>query len=139
MAASWRRRTSAWHSFAIPASCAVRGKASKGKRKCTQISRDERKFRPNRHWRTSNPACVQACHLRASLLIRVHLRFHFLLPGQRRNQPRGTIVILGRSDPDRVQSIGLKNLTILCHDVTLFATGDRVLAAVWLRPRAALR
>ena len=48
-------------------------------------------------------------------------------------------MILGRSDPDRVQSIGLKNLTILCHDVTLFATGDRVLAAVWLRPRAALR
>src|ERR1039458_2393518 len=29
-------------------------------------------------------------------------------------------------------------LTNLGHDVTLFATGNRVLAAVWLRPRAAL-
>jgi hypothetical protein len=65
----------------------------------------------------------------SSWLIRVHLRCHFLLPEQGRDRRRGSFVILGRSDPDRVQSSGLKNLTSLCHDVTLFATGDRVLAA----------
>jgi hypothetical protein len=88
---------------------ACRPKQSKGKRKCTQISRDAHRFRPNRHWLTSNPVTARARHLRASRLICVYLRFTFLLPEQARNCRRGIIVILGRGVPNRVQSSRPRN------------------------------
>jgi hypothetical protein len=45
--------------------------------------------------------CQIGPNLRESLLIGVHLRFHFLLRDQGRNRRRVTTVILGRSAPDR--------------------------------------
>jgi hypothetical protein len=46
--------------------------------------------------------CQFGLDLRVSLLIGVHLRFHFLLRDQGRNRRRVTIVILGRTAPNRV-------------------------------------
>jgi len=61
--ASWRRRTWTWHSFAVPATCVVRGKASKGKRKCTQIRRMHADRALNRRWLTSDPPAMRARHV----------------------------------------------------------------------------
>ena len=49
----------------------------------------------------------------ASLLICVHLRFHFLLPEQPRNRRRSTVVIRGRDAPGGRQSIQQKSTTVL--------------------------
>jgi len=110
------RRTPQLHGSAVrrpgipsPILRARRLRQSKGKRRCTRIRRDARRCRLHRHWLTSDPVAVRARHLRASLLIRVHLRFAFLLPEQARNRRTGTIVILGRRDPDRGQSNRLRN------------------------------
>src|ERR1700722_15526874 len=54
-------------------------------------------MQPNRHWLSSRSMVAQAYHLCSSLLIRVHLRFHFLLPEQARNRRGGTIVISGET------------------------------------------
>ena len=54
----------------------------KWKRRCTRIRRDERKCTPNRHWLWSEPVTRASVPSAISLLIRVHLRFHFLAPGR---------------------------------------------------------
>jgi hypothetical protein len=46
--------------------------------------------------------CQFGLNLRRSFLIGVHLRFHFMSRDQDRNRRRVTIVILGRTAPDRV-------------------------------------
>jgi hypothetical protein len=45
-----------------------------------------RQMNIDRHWLRSKSVVAQAYHPCSSLLIRVHLRFHFLLPEQARNR-----------------------------------------------------
>jgi hypothetical protein len=71
---------------------------------------------------------AQAYYLCASLLIRVHLRLHFLVPEQARNRRKGAMLA-----PGRRQSIQQQNNQHLPPSVTLFAVDDRT-AALWLRP-----
>jgi hypothetical protein len=136
-AASWRRRTSTWQSFAMPVRVPSAAKQARGNADarrsagCTRIDAESTLAHVRPAGRASAPsACI--------LLICVHLRFPLLLPEQARGRRRGTIVILGRREPDRVQRIWLNNRATLCQDVTLPTAGDQVLAVVWLRPTAAL-
>ena len=78
-----RRRTATWQCFAIPARAVPA--ARKGK---TQMHADKKDARRWHRSDIGSPPTRQPCadHPRSSLLIRVHLRFHFLLPTQGRDR-----------------------------------------------------
>jgi hypothetical protein len=66
----------------------------------TQMHSDQKEHahaRPNRHWLRLEPVAAHQYHPRASLLICVHLRFHFLVPEQVRYRRGGTIATSGAS------------------------------------------
>ena len=80
----------------------------------------------NRHWLRSKSVVAQAYHPCSSLLIRVHLRFHFLLPEQARNRRGGTIRDLGRNAPEHARRVQQNNQQPRPRIVTLSATDDRL-------------
>jgi hypothetical protein len=87
----------------------------------------------------SKSVVAQAYHPCSSLLIRVHLRFHFLLPEQARNRRGATIVISGETLQNRRGGVQQNNQQPRPRIVTLSATDDR--PPLWFgcgRPRCGL-
>jgi hypothetical protein len=110
----------------------------KWKRRLTRIRRDKRKCRSNRHLLQSKSVATQACHPRSSLLICVHLRFHFLSPDPTRNRRACTIVILAAKRSRTGVEVFKRMINRRSHGVPPFCHRRSTAALVWLRPPAAL-
>ena len=99
------------------------------KQGCTQMVR-------SRGWRLHVSQSQCNLNLRSSLLIRLHLRFPFLLP----EQPWVNAVPRGWSagEATRAECSVFESRTQQSRPLMMIANHDQVCVVVWLRPWAAL-